>query len=55
MIKNFYYRSFWRFLDEKNEVSYFFHEGESDYSIMFLEKYARIKDGVYISKYQRKD
>ena len=55
MIKDFYYRSFWRFLDEKNEVSYFFHEGESDYSIMFLEKYARIRVGVYFNKYTRID
>ena len=54
MGKGFYYRSYWRFLDDsKYEISYFFSEGESDYSIMFLEKYARIRDGVYVNKYTR--
>ncbi len=40
MIKDFYYKSYWRIWYDtkcKNEISYYFSEGETDFSIMFLE------------------
>ena len=40
MIKDFYYKSYWRIWYDtkcKNEISYYFSEGETDFSIMFLK------------------
>ena len=50
MIKDYYYRSYWRiWYDSKceNEVSYYFREGESDFSIMFIETCARKNKNKY--------
>jgi len=44
MIKDFYYRGYWRIWYDtkcKNETSYYFSEGETDFTIMFLETYGK--------------